>query len=774
MTDTPISQDQINAGLREPGAKLGTTQFTYSIPTPASTWPGYAAGTEPFVNYSLLTAAQADYFRLALRAWDELIAPNFTEVADDANSRGELRVAFTKIDTANTYAYAYNSPPTSPGSKTGDIWINTTKVNDDFSPNAYGFEALLHEIGHTLGLKHPFEGTPFPSGLFDNQFYTVMSYTNNIYYLQWTLDPAGSFSMKPISVNPSSPMVLDIAAVQAIYGADPTTRTGNDVYTFTQGSLTVKTIYDAGGNDTIDLSNFTRSSDIDLRPGAYSNIGKATLQQQIDDVINSYLNANGRTQNTLSIAQQFQAFTQNSLASVNQQGYSGYQFQNNLGIAFGTIIENAIGGSGADTIIGNDANNTIRGGLGADILTGGAGTDLFIDTAAGHNGDTITDFAVGERIVFSDASLAGFSFSLNGGTLTYSGGSMTLNNVPSGYKLSATAAPEGGVALAYVAVAGGTFTVAARAGDFNGDGRADILWRNTNGTFSDWLGKTNGGFAPNDAAALSTVPTSWKIVGTGDFNGDGRADILWRNDNGTLSNWLGRPDGGFSPNDANALSTVPTSWTVVGTGDFNGDGRADILWRNSDGTLSDWLGKTNGGFAPNDAAALSLVPTSWKVVATGDFNGDGRADILWRNDNGTLSNWLGRPDGGFSPNDANALSAVPTSWHVIGTGDVNGDGRTDVLWRNDNGAISNWLGKANGGFTANDGAAYTQVDFSWQVVATGDFNGDGRADILWRNSGGAISDWLGRPDGGFSPNDGNAYSVVSTDWQTNPVGSIFG
>jgi hypothetical protein len=415
-------------------------------------------------------------------------------------------------------------------------------------------------------------------------------------------------------------------------------------------------------------------------------------------------------------------------------------------------------------MFGGDGADTLTGGTGADILTGGAGADTFLDTAAGFNGDTITDFAAGESIIISDANLANFSFSLTGNTLTFTGGSITLQTVPSG-RIVANASASGGVVL--------TFSQHDPSNDFNGDGRSDILWRSNAGDLSNWLGQANGGFAQNDSNAFRSVPTSWKVAGTGDFNGDGKSDILWRNDNGQLSNWLGTANGGLTQNDANALTSVPTDWKVAGTGDFNGDGRDDILWRNDNGQLSNWLGTASGGFTQNDANAFANVPTSWKVAGTGDFNGDGRDDILWRNDNGQLSDWLGQANGGFINNDANAFTTVPTSWNIVGTGDFNGDGRDDILWRNNDGQLSNWLGHANGGFVANDAKAMTLVPTDWHVADTGDYNGDGRDDILWRNDNGQLSNWLGRADGGFVNNDANALTSVSPIWTVQSPDGLF-
>ena len=301
--------------------------------------------------------------------------------------------------------------------------------------------------------------------------------------------------------------------------------------------------------------------------------------------------------------------------------------------------------------------------------------------------------------------------------------------------------------------------------DYNGDGRDDILWLNANGSLSNWLGKSDGGFLINDFNAMTQVDPYWEVLGSGDFNGDGRDDILWINDASEISNWLGTASGGYIVNDANAYTTSSTAWNFSGTGDFNGDGRDDVLWWNYDRQVSTWTGNANGGFTKNAASPVMTSSSDWYVTGTGDFNGDGRDDIMWRNiATGAVTNWLAAPGGGFAANDANALHQVATSWWIAGTGDFNGDGRDDILWRHSSGALSNWLGTQTGGFVINDANAFTQVPLDWYVTATGDYNGDGRDDILWRNESGAVSNWLGTASGGFTINDAAAYAQVETSW----------
>lgn len=288
------------------------------------------------------------------------------------------------------------------------------------------------------------------------------------------------------------------------------------------------------------------------------------------------------------------------------------------------LIQTALAGN--DTIIGSLANDTITGFSGSDTLTGGGGNDIFLDTKSGHNGDTITDFHPGDGIVFSDAALNGFTFTISGNTLTYSGGSMTLDGLVHG-KFTATAAAAGGVELSERHLA---------TNDFNGDGRSDIFFvnptANANGPeITDWLSNPDGSFTSNNANLSGWVNSAWSIAAMGDFNGDGITDLLWRNTtDGTIQDWLGKSNGGTQGSNISSwTSAADMSWQIVASGDFNGDGISDLLFRNAGGYLTDWLGSSTGVFASNQAnAGNGSADNSWQVAGIGDFNGDGRSDIL--------------------------------------------------------------------------------------------------------------------------------------------------
>ena len=422
------------------------------------------------------------------------------------------------------------------------------------------------------------------------------------------------------------------------------------------------------------------------------------------------------------------------------------------------------GGDGNDTLNGGNGNDVLTGGAGIDTLTGGSGADIFRDTMAGFNGDHITDLSIGDRIQITDLTSANFVLGPNN-TITYGPGnsdSITVDGLGPGRFIVRSLTNGFELRLQHDAPS-----------DFNGDGISDILLRNDDGSLFDLLGTQSGGFVNNGNQSFASLATGWHVDGTGDFNGDGRVDLLLRNDNGTMTNWLGTANGGFTANDANATVAVGTDWHVAGVGDFNGDGKDDILWRNDNGVIFNFLGTANGGVVNNGDNSYVNVDNVWHVAAVGDFNGDGKADILWRNDNGTIFDFLGKDNGGVVNNGDNSFVAVDNAWHVAGTGDFNGDGIDDILWRNDNGAIFDFLGTSNGGVVNNGDNSFATMSNSWHIAAIGDYNGDGISDILWRNDNGTVIDWLGNSHGGFAANDSNGSFTLGTGWHVeNPPTTI--
>ncbi|NEO54934.1 MAG: DUF4347 domain-containing protein [Okeania sp. SIO3B5] len=286
--------------------------------------------------------------------------------------------------------------------------------------------------------------------------------------------------------------------------------------------------------------------------------------------------------------------------------------------------------------------------------------------------------------------------------------------------------------------------------DFNGDGIADILWRNsTNGANSIWLMNDDG--TRNSSVNPGRVDTAWDVAGVDDFNADGVTDILWRH--GTLGNnriWLMNSDGTRSS--IVNPGGVDTALDVAGIDDFNSDGVPDILWRN--GTLGNnriWLMNSDG--TRSSIVNPGRVDTTLDVAGVDDFNDDGVADILWRNGtNGNNTIWLMNDNG--TRNSIVNPGGVDTALDVAGVDDFNADGVPDILWRNgSNGANSIWLMNDDGTRSSivNPGRAGT----AWDVAGVEDFNADGVADILWRNvSNGTNSIW-------FMDNDGTRSSIVN-------------
>ena len=291
--------------------------------------------------------------------------------------------------------------------------------------------------------------------------------------------------------------------------------------------------------------------------------------------------------------------------------------------------------------------------------------------------------------------------------------------------------------------------------DFNNDQKSDILWRNNDGRVALW--QMNGSTV-TIGSTFATVSTDWKIASTGDFNNDNKSDILWRNTDGRVALWT---MNGATQTSGTVLATVSTDWKIASTADFGGDQKADILWRNDDGRMAIWQ---MDGATQLASAVVATVSTDWKIAGTGDFNGDNKSDILWRKNDGQVALWQMDGLNILSQNYLNPYPTVDNAWKIAGTGDFNGDGKSDILWRNDDGSTNIWLMDGANVLSAGPISQYPTVDNSWKISGTGDFNGDGKSDILWRNTNGSTNIWEMNGLNVLANNPTNPYPVTDNTW----------
>jgi hypothetical protein len=296
-------------------------------------------------------------------------------------------------------------------------------------------------------------------------------------------------------------------------------------------------------------------------------------------------------------------------------------------------------------------------------------------------------------------------------------------------------------------------------GDFNGDGKQDIAGRAANGQW--WVSLSNGtSFSAPQLWDTWSTGTTWLDVHTGDFNGDGKTDIVGRASNGQW--WVALSTGSSFNDQLWDTWSSGVTWADVKVGDFNGDGKADIAGRYLQGGTW-WVGLSTGsGFNTTQWAAWSTGGT-WVDVNVGDFNGDGKADIVGRAlENGQWYVGLSNGSTGFNTTLWDTWSTGAT-WVDVKVGDFNGDGKADIVGR----ALENgqwYVGLSNGATGFNTSLWETwSTAATWVDVRVGDFNGDGKADITGRYLEGG-SWWTAISNGtSFSTTHWDSWSA-SANW----------
>ena len=220
---------------------------------------------------------------------------------------------------------------------------------------------------------------------------------------------------------------------------------------------------------------------------------------------------------------------------------------------------------------------------------------------------------------------------------------------------------------------------ASTKGDFNFNGRSEIIWQHTSGSRALWF---LNGYNYGSAVSLGVIPPAWNIMGLADFDRNGNSDILWQNTAGGRYIWLMQ---GTRILRSVHIGNLSTAWNFAGAGDFNGDSKPDILLEHSSGARGVWL--MNGILFSASRSLPSAAPT-WKFMASGDFNRDGKTDIVLQNTSGAVQIWLMN---GITLLRTVNLGTVATTWKVAGSGDFNGDGKPDILFQNTAGPRQIWI-----------------------------------------------------------------------------------
>ena len=733
--------------------------MTISIPTPASSSPlsaiqggtvygdGIDATTTSitysfgnFIDTQTWTAGYMHDFRAALAVIESVANIDFVEVSQFANPDLLEVIApssFSLFPSSNTLGFHYTpSNNTSLGAFNTDYWIDG--ING--APGGYFFTTILHELGHALGLGHPHdtglettvmqgvtnEFNSFGTAGLNQGIYTVMSYNDG-----WTSENG----ILPVSSSYGGSTglgALDIAALQAMYGANTTTASGGNTYVLPSsntGGTGYQSIWDTGGIDTIQ-SNSILGATIDLRG--------ATL---------TYSNGGG-----------------GYVSHVN--GIDG-----GFTVANGVVIENATGGSGNDTLVGNTSENVLTGNGGNDVIhsisngsnnntiNAGGGNDT-IYLANGSGADTVNGNAGNDKafVTNNSGSFAGgagydtvvFVRGLNNYLLQTNGGNYEFVNV----------------------ITHETFTVANDVEVFefsNGSQRyfsydltsaTQIIDIETTGTA---LQHANQGiYLLGGSAANVAVTLNGRVVGENTFTGWSAIQVeatgngyrvLWEEAGGQYSEWTldnqgVRQSGTLIDNvidvevfynvDINNDGTIGHFTTMI-----ESDGSTTLTSSTEGGAGGTYLIDGSIEITRNGAEIGPNSLNSWSVIHA--EAGGGGYRVLWEEAGGQYSEWFLNGQGEWQNGTLiDNVIDVEVFYNV----DINNDGTIGHFTTMIESDGSTTLASSTRGIYLIDGS--TEITLNGEAVGPNSFAGwsvihaeatGGGYRVLWEEAGGQYSEW---------------------------------
>ncbi|MCJ9729140.1 M10 family metallopeptidase C-terminal domain-containing protein [Bradyrhizobium sp. PRIMUS42] len=749
-----------------------TGTITYSFPDASSDYPNpyYGGSSEPTTSGFASAPTQ---IQAAINYAIGLILSYTNADIQYAGTNG-ADIMIAQSPAANPTAYAYYPGNYASG---GDVWFGTQYNFSLAKLGNYYFTTALHELGHAFGLKHSQEaggpGNVAVPSAHDDSEYTVMSYRSYV-----GGSTTSGYTNEAYGYSQTY-MANDILALQTMYGADYTTQSGSTVYTWnpTTGQEFIngvgqlapgggvggsanriyETVWDGGGVDTYDLSNYTTNLSINLNPGASSVFSSVQL---------AYL-GNGH------------------YASGNV--YNAYLYSGDAR----SYIDNAIGGSGNDAIVGNAIANTLNGGGGNDTITGGAGNDTIIggsgtDTAV-YSGSranymvsynaatqtfTVVDLRSGspdgtdavasvEYFQFADGTIASVSV-IN--VAVEAVGSTSLVQTGDNFYLKAISTGSGPVLkISGSPVSAAVYgTWAPIAAEQTGGGY-DVAWRDlVTGHYTVWSTDSNGNYTGNIVPEVTGTNASLRSLETTfqqDLNGDGTIGIPSATIESQGSTKLVQTGDNFyleaistGSGPVLKISGSPVSAAVYGTwapiaAEQTGGGY-DVAWRDLvTGHYTVWSTDSNGNYTGNIVPEVTGTNASLRSLETTfqqDLNSDGTIGIPSATVEVQGSTKLVQTGDNFyleaistGSGPVLKISGSPVSAAVYGTwapiaAEQTGGGY-DVAWRDlVTGHYTVWSTDSNGNYTGNIVPEVTGTNASLRSLETTfqqDLNGDGTIGI---------------------------------------------
>jgi len=631
-------------------------------------------------------------------------------VSNDSDSDGHLPLSATVVTTPTRGSLSLN--PDGTFSYTPNANINGTDTFTYFTTDALGAKSgtatvvlTLNSVNDapsfTVGANQTVtagSGTQtiagwakgFNPGATNETSQTIASYqivsnsNPSIFASNPTITPAGTLMYTPVaSITSSNSAVIGVQVQDsggtANGGTDLSTIQFFTIAVVAQPTLSVDSVSRQEGNSGTTAYNFTVS--LSGASAKTVSVQYATADETATIADGDYAARTG----TLV----FRPGETSKVVAVSVTGDTRRELDETFRLNLSQPTNAQLGmASGIGTLLNDDAQPTIRAnavsqqegrsGIREFLLTVTLSNATYetvsVDYATSEGTATAADdyfdtfgtlvFAPGETQKFVTVSVAGDSTIEQNETFT-----LTLSNPTNGTLATPTA-------IATILNDEGLTT-----SDFNQDGINDIVWRNyVTGQNQIWL---MGASLPSSVIQLPAVSKVWVLEGVGDFNQDGNLDLLWRRyDNGATAVWY--MDSAMSRISSASLRTVSTSWRIEGVGDFNQDNRPDILWRNAvSGRLSIWY---MDGITASQTTTLATVGMQWAVNTLADIDDDGQIDIVWQNrQTGAVGAWLmyGTPTVPFYAN-VSLPSPMNPAMSIVATGDYNQDGKLDLIWRNRN------------------------------------------------------------------------------------------